>query len=123
MSYILATYLYIFFIFFLQILIQSHCEIDFEFDTKEFNSSLELNFKNFVFYLFLILLWVFRFAQRSLKDLGFEKSTMEDLILDNVHTLMATIEKNSTNGVIKNFSKYSSTSILNNIWSLIGGTR
>ncbi|XP_051176228.1 uncharacterized protein LOC127291258 [Leptopilina boulardi] len=64
-----------------------------------------------------------KFAQRSLKDLGIERSTMEDLILENVHSLMDTLEKNSTNGIIKNFSKYSSVSILNNIWSLIGGTK
>ncbi|XP_033218260.1 methyl farnesoate epoxidase-like [Belonocnema kinseyi] len=64
-----------------------------------------------------------RFAQKSLKHLGFGKRTMEDLILDNVNSLITNLRRNSKNGVIENFSKHSSISILNNIWNLVGGLK
>ncbi|XP_033223069.1 methyl farnesoate epoxidase-like isoform X2 [Belonocnema kinseyi] len=64
-----------------------------------------------------------RFALKHLKELGFGKKTMEDIILENALSLIQTIEKKAKDGLIEDFTHMSSIAILNNTWSFIAGSK
>lgn len=66
-----------------------------------------------------------RFAVRHLRDLGFGRTSMEDLIHEEIRDLMAEISEqaaSSPNNVV-DFKGIFNLSILNVLWALIGGER
>ncbi|KAF7990345.1 hypothetical protein HCN44_000150 [Aphidius gifuensis] len=64
-----------------------------------------------------------RFSIKCLKDLGWGRQTMEELILEDAGGLIKNIETLSKKGVIKNLNNLTNSAVINSLWSLIGGTR
>ncbi|KAL6440501.1 hypothetical protein ACFW04_003193 [Cataglyphis niger] len=64
-----------------------------------------------------------RFVLRALKEFGFGKMAMEDIILNDAVSLTNTIESLAKLGPIANLYNITSVAILNTLWTLIGGSR
>ncbi|KAL6267703.1 hypothetical protein P5V15_000774 [Pogonomyrmex californicus] len=64
-----------------------------------------------------------RFALRTLKEFGFGKVTMEDIILNDAISLTSTIESLAKLGPITNLYNITSIAVLNSLWTLIAGSR
>ncbi|XP_032664141.1 methyl farnesoate epoxidase-like [Odontomachus brunneus] len=63
-----------------------------------------------------------RFTLKTLKQFGFGKITMEDLILKNAVALTNAIGSLATSGPIKNLHNITSIAVLNSLWTLVAGS-
>ncbi|XP_050446362.1 methyl farnesoate epoxidase-like [Cataglyphis hispanica] len=64
-----------------------------------------------------------RFVLRTLKEFGFGKMAMEDIILNDAVSLTNTIESLAKLGPIANLHNITSIPILNTLWTLVAGSR
>lgn len=78
---------------------------------KEESAQIKINYK------------LFRFVLRTLKEFGFGNVTMEDIILNEAISLTTTIESMTKSGPITNLYNIISIAVLNNIWTLVAGSR
>lgn len=66
---------------------------------------------------------LFRFALRTLKEFGFGKFTMENVILNDAISLTNIVESLAKSGPITKLHDIISIAVLNSLWSLIAGSR
>lgn len=66
---------------------------------------------------------LFRFVLRTLKEFGFGKMAMEDIILNDAISLTSIIESLAKLGPITNLHNLTSIAVLNSLWTLIAGSR
>ncbi|XP_034952123.1 methyl farnesoate epoxidase-like [Chelonus insularis] len=64
-----------------------------------------------------------RFSLKNLKNFGWEKQTMEELILEDAVNLNKLIEQTSDNGLVKNLNELITLAVLNSLWSMLTGVR
>lgn len=65
-----------------------------------------------------------RFSLKYLKEFGFGKRSMEDLILENAVSLTMSIEKKiQKENIIDYFCQVSNVAVLNNLWCFIAGSK
>ncbi|XP_029173665.1 methyl farnesoate epoxidase-like [Nylanderia fulva] len=64
-----------------------------------------------------------RFVLRTLKEFGFGKMAMEDIILNDAVSLTNIIESLAKSGSITNLHNITSIAVLNSLWTLIAGSR
>lgn len=65
-----------------------------------------------------------RFSLKYLKEFGFGKRSMEDLILENAVSLTMKIEKEiQETNIIEYFPRISNIAVLNNMWCFIAGSK
>ncbi|XP_070151844.1 methyl farnesoate epoxidase [Polyergus mexicanus] len=64
-----------------------------------------------------------RFILRTLKEFGFGKMAMEDIILNDAVSLTSIIESLAKLGPITNLHNITSIAVLNSVWTLIAGSR
>lgn len=63
-----------------------------------------------------------RFTLRQLRDFGFGKNTMEMLIMDEVHDLLATLGKRD-GAPISGIKELFSLAVVNSLWTVVSGKR
>ncbi len=63
-----------------------------------------------------------RFTLRQLRDFGFGKNTMEMLIMDEVHDLLATLGKTEA-APISGIKELFSLAVVNSLWTVVSGKR
>jgi methyl farnesoate epoxidase / farnesoate epoxidase len=66
-----------------------------------------------------------RFTLRHLRDLGFGKTSIEDMMLDEVHELLSEISAaaEADPDRIVNYKGIFSVSVINVLWAIVGGER
>ncbi|XP_015517474.2 methyl farnesoate epoxidase [Neodiprion pinetum] len=64
-----------------------------------------------------------RFSLKNLRDFGFGRKTMEDIILNEAVTLARIIEEKSNDGPIRNVDRIATVAVLNSLWYLTANTR
>ncbi|XP_014487656.1 PREDICTED: methyl farnesoate epoxidase-like [Dinoponera quadriceps] len=64
-----------------------------------------------------------RFTLRTLKQFGFGKITMEDIILNDAVALVNKVESMAASGPITNLHNITSIAVLNSLWTLVAGSR
>ncbi|XP_012254145.2 methyl farnesoate epoxidase-like [Athalia rosae] len=64
-----------------------------------------------------------RFAVKNLREFGFGKRTMENMIVDEALTLVKIIERKSKSRTIRNVNKIATVAVLNSLWCLTSGIR
>ncbi|XP_066583638.1 methyl farnesoate epoxidase-like [Prorops nasuta] len=62
-----------------------------------------------------------RFALKTLKNFGYGKLTMEDIIIRNAVALTKIIDERSKEGPIDNMRRITSVAVLNNLWTFVTG--
>lgn len=66
---------------------------------------------------------LFRFVLQTLKEFGFGKMAMEDIILNDAVSLTNIIESLAKLGPIANLHNITSIAVLNTLWTLVAGSR
>ncbi|EFN85378.1 Probable cytochrome P450 303a1 [Harpegnathos saltator] len=64
-----------------------------------------------------------RFTLKTLKEFGFGKVSMENVILSDAVALTTAIESLAASGPIKNLHNVTSVAVLNSLWTLVAGSR
>ncbi|EFN67203.1 Probable cytochrome P450 305a1 [Camponotus floridanus] len=64
-----------------------------------------------------------RFVLKTLKEFGFGKMAMEDIILNDAVSLTSIIESLAKLGPITNLHNLTSIAVLNSLWTLVAGSR
>ncbi|KAK2585099.1 hypothetical protein KPH14_008611 [Odynerus spinipes] len=64
-----------------------------------------------------------RLTVKTLKRLGFDKTDMEDMVLDDAIVLVKTIEKWAEKGPISNMYEFVSVTVIASLWQLVTGSK
>ncbi|XP_012228843.1 methyl farnesoate epoxidase-like [Linepithema humile] len=64
-----------------------------------------------------------RFILKTLKEFGYGKIAMEDIILNDAVSLTSIIESSAKSGPLTNLYDITSIAVLNSLWTLVAGTR